>query len=205
MTVQELASTLPFALSLAFCALVAAYAVTIALKSTFQRGSSVAAFSGLSRSEVAGIEYAADFYERLGLLIEHVLLIEAFSTEAPEVFVDNSWTRLLKMCDDLEGCRGELNYLLGQRAFNDAVELGRFLCGKSPALPNYQRAPEAVKLHSLSYWQRDTIELLHRMISKIEDAGRDFGANLTTRSKWSLDLQEAIDQVKAYIEESEYS
>jgi hypothetical protein len=205
MTVQELASTPPFALSLAFCALVAAYAVTVALKYAFQRASKVAAFRGLSQNEVQSIEYAADFHESLGQLIEHVLLVETFSQEAPEVFVDNSWSRLLKMCDDLEECRGELNYLLGERDFDSAVQLGRFLSGRSPTLPNYERDPEAVKLHPLCYWQRDSIDLLHRMISKIEDVGREFDADLNPRSKWSSDLQETIEQVKTYIDESEHS
>lgn len=205
MTVQELASTPPFALSLAFCALVAAYAVTVALKYAFHRASSIAAFRGLSQNEVGSIEYAAEFHEKLGQLVEHVLLVETFSSEAPEIFVDNSWNRLLKMCDDLEECRGELNYLLSERDFDAAVQLGRFLCGRSPTLPNYERDPEAVKLHQLSYWQRDGIELVHRMISKIEDTGREFDADLNPHSRWSSDLQETIEQVKSYIEESDYS
>lgn len=205
MTVQELASTPPFALSLAFCALVAAYAVTVAVKHVFHRASSIAAFRGLSQNEVASIEYAAEFHETLGQLVEHVLLVETFSSAAPEVFVDNSWNRLLKMCDDLEECRGELNYLLGEKDFDAAVQLGGFLCGRSPTLPNYQRDPDAVKLHLVSYWQRDAIDLVHRMISKIEDIGREYDAELNYRSRWSSDLQETIEQVKSYIDESEYS
>lgn len=205
MNVQELASTPAFALSLAFCALVGAYAVTGALKYAFQRASSIAAFRGLSPNEVSSIEYAAEFHGLLGQLVEHVLLVESFSPEAPEVFVDNSWNRLLKMCDDLEECRGELNYLLSERDFDSSVELGRFLCGRSPTLPSYERDAEAVKLHPLSYWQKDSIELLHRMISKIEDIGREFDADLNPRSRWSSDLQEIIEQVKTYIEESEHA
>jgi len=204
MTVQELASEPAFTLSLAFCALVGAYAVTIALKYVFHRASTIAAFRGVSENEVASIEYAAEYHERLGLLVEHVLLVETFSSEAPEVFADNSWNRLLKMCDDLEECRGELNYLLSERNFDDAAQLGRFLCGRSPTLPDYERDPEAVKLHSIAYWQRDGVELVHRMISKIEDVGREFDADLNPRSRWSSDLQDTIEQVKTYIDESEY-
>jgi len=201
MTVQELASTPPFALSLAFCALVAAYAVTVFLKHGFHRASSIAAFRGLSHNEVASIEYAAEFHEKLALLVEHVLLIETFSSEAPDVFADNSWNRLLKMCDDLEECRGELNYLLGERDFDAGVQLGGFLCGRSPSLPTYQREPDSVVLHPLSYWQRDSIDLVHRMVSKIEDIGREFDAVLNPRSRWSTDLQETIEQIKSYIDE----
>ncbi len=205
MNVQELASTPAFALSLAFCALVGAYAVTIALKYAFQRASSIAAFRGLSPNEVASIEFAAEFHGLLGQLVEHVLLVESFSPEAPEAFVDNSWNRLLKMCDDLEECRGELNYLLSERDFDSSVQLGRFLCGQSHTLPDYEREPDAVKLHLLSYWQKDAVELLHRMVSKIEDLGREFDADLNQRSRWSSDLQEIIEQVKTYIEDSDYA
>jgi hypothetical protein len=185
--------------------LVTAYAVTNAVKHIFHRASSIAAFRGLSQNEVGSIEYAAEFHEKLGQLVEHVLLVETFSSVAPEVFVDNSWNRLLKMCDDLEECRGELNSLLGERNFDAAVDLGRFLCGRTPTLPSYERDPEAVTLHQLSYWQRDAIDLVHRMISKIEDIGREHDADLNYRSRWSSDLQETIEQVKSYVDDSEYS
>ena len=203
MNVKELASSPIFILSLGLCALVAAYSVTVLLRSVFHRASSIAAFSGLSQEEIVGIDTAAKFHERLRTLIEVILRIESFSSEAPGVFVDHSWARLLRLCDDLEVVRGELNSLLNAREFGAAAQLGRFLCGFDVAIPSIPRQQNAVELRTLTFWQRDTVQLLHRMISRLEDEGRGHDSNLASFSNFSAGFQEAIEEAKAYIDDSE--
>lgn len=203
MNVNELATSPIFIFSLGLCALVAAYSVTVLLRSMFQKASSLAAFSGLSDAEIIGIDTAAKFHERLRTLIEIILKIENFSSEAPGVFLDNSWARLLRLCDDLEVVRGELNGLLTAKDFEAAAKLGSFLCGFDVAIPVIPRQRGAIDLRTVTFWQRDTVQLLHRMISRLEDEGRDHDSNLNAFSNFSEGFQEAIEEAKIYIEEAE--
>jgi hypothetical protein len=202
MNVHDLASSPIFIASVGLCALVAAYSITVALRSVFQRISSLAAFSGLSKAEIVGLDTAAKFHERLRILIEIILKIESFSNEAPGVFVDNSWARLLRLCDDLEVARGELNALLSAKKFDAAAQLGRFLCGFDVAIPSFERQPGGVELRSLTFWQRDTGQLLHRMISRLEDEGRGHDSDLNPFSRFSDGFQDAIEEAANYIEEA---
>lgn len=162
----------------------------------------MAAFAGLSKAEIVSIDTSAKFHEKLRTLIEIILRIEEHSAEAPGVFNDHSWSRLLRICDDLEIVRGELNQLLSEKDFESAAALGRFLCGFDVSIPSIPRPDNAPELRLLTFWQRDTVDLLHRMISRLEDEGRAHDADLNPFSQFSEGMQDAIEEAKAYVEES---
>jgi|GEM_PF-6695344 len=203
MNVIDLAAQPIFILSLGLCAAVATAGITTFLKTLFQRTSNALAFWGLSHDEVVSLEAASRFNTILAKLVKLVLRIEEHSAELPGVFHDHSWARLLKMCDDLEAARSELHELLGARKFTEAAQLGRFLCGIDPSLPLYNRDEKVLDLRQITFWRRDGVELLHRMVSKIEEAGRTHDEDLNPRSTLSPELQEVIEDAKDYIEKAE--
>lgn len=204
MNVRDIATQPIFVLSLALCALVATAGITLLLKKIFRKASNVVAFAGLTREEVISIEAAGKFHSKLEQLVELVLRVEERSGEAPGVFHDHSWARLLKMCDDLESARSELHELLGAKRFVEAAQLGRFLCGFDCSLPSYPRAATTIDLKHLTFWQRDSLDLLHRMVSKLEEVARVHDEDLTPRSLLSQELQDVIEDAKDYIDRAEF-
>lgn len=202
MNVNQLAASPVFIFSLGLCALVAAYSVTLGLRTILRKISTMAAFAGLSKAELVSIDTSAKFHEKLRSLIEVILRIEEHSAEAPGVFHDHSWSRLLRLCDDLEIVRGELNQLLADKDFESAAALGRFLCGFDVAIPSIPRPENAPELRLLTFWQRDTVDLLHRMVSRLEDEGRSHDSAPNPAAQFSESLQDAIEDAKAYVDDS---
>ena len=204
MNVRDIATQPIFVLSLALCALVATAGITMLLKKIFRKASSIVAFAGLTKDEIVSIESAGKFHSKLEQLMELVLRVEERSSEAPGVFHDHSWARLLKMCDDLDKARSELHELLGAKRFSEAAQLGRFLCGFDCSLPSYARSADTIDLKPLTFWQRDTLDLLHRMVAKLEEVSRVHDEDLTPRSLLSPELQEVIEDAKDYIDRAEF-
>lgn len=203
MDIQAIAHSPVFVLSLAFCALLCAYGITVGLRNLFRRLSSVAVFGGLSREELISIEAASVFHTKLEVLIENVLSLEHFSHELPEVFHDQSWRRLLKICDDLELVRAELHQLLAARDFISAAELGQFICGNTFTPPNLPQVSDIVPLQPLTFWQRDSMDLLHRMVTKLEDACHSSKPSDDSHLAGSKGLMDTVESVKAFLEEGE--
>lgn len=203
MDIQGIARLPPFALSLAFCALLCAYGITLWLRDLFRKLSSLAVFAGLSREEIISIETAGLFHSKLETLIEKVLALEQYSHELPEVFHDQSWRRLLKICDDLELVRGELHQLLTARDFVSAAQLGQFICGMTVTLPEYRQGDDTVQLRHLTFWQRDGLDLLHRMVTKLEDACRNDELSRCTQLALSRGFIDTVESIKTFLDEDE--
>lgn len=201
MDIHAIATAPIFVLSLVFCGLVSAYAITLGLFTLFRKLSSLAVFAGLSREELISIEAAGIFHAKLEILLEKVLSLEQFSQELPEVFHDQSWRRLLKICDDLELVRAEFNQLLAARDFQSAAQLGQFICGKSFTTPEYPRQEDTVPLRPLTFWQRDSMDLLHRMVTKLEDACYNHNHANRTDIALSRGFVDTVESVKAFLEE----
>lgn len=195
MDVQALATTPIFVISLTLCALVTAYAFTVILRSTFGGLSSAAASVGLQPEELQAVEQAGIFHQQLEALIEKVVATESLSQELPGPFRDHSWERLLTLCDNLEIARGELNELLASRDFHEALALGRFLTGSLVTPPPIPRPEGSFELRLLCYWQKEAKDLLHRMVSKIDDSLR-YGIGGATQDL-SEEFHETFQEIKA--------
>lgn len=169
MDAQALATTPIFLSSLAFCALVAACAIAIVFRSIFQRLSQAATSAGLRPHELEAVEHAGVFHAQLEDFMEKVVTLEGLSTELPLPFNDDSWIRVLELCDNLEVVRAELNSLLSTRDFTSAYKLGRLLSGETPSVPAVPRGPGSIELRLVSLWHRQAHELLQRMVARIED------------------------------------
>lgn len=202
MDVHALTDSSLFQVSLGLCALVAAFGITLALKTFFHKIFTMAAFAGFSAAELESIECATKFQNEMSIILEKVLGLEDFSAEAPPLFNDSSWSRLLRLCDDLEIARGELNELLTKRDFESARLLGRFLCGLDTTVPTFPRDETAIELRTLTFWRRDTIDLLHRMVSKLSDYSENQLDEATPTKQLSAEFLETIEEIKTFIEDN---
>jgi hypothetical protein len=169
MDAQALATTPLFLSSLAFCALVAAYAIAMGFRSFFRRVSQAAASAGLRPYELEAVEHAGIFHGQFEDFMEKVVTLEGLSSELPQPFHEGSWSRVLDLCDNLEAVRSELHLLLSTKDFATSYKLGRLLSGESSSVPAIPRPPGTVELRLVSLWHKEAHELLQRMISRIED------------------------------------
>jgi hypothetical protein len=172
MNAQALAITPIFMISLMVCASVAAYGFYAFIKGLSRKVSNTSLATGLSPQEVKAIKLAGTYHTMLEELLTRVVAIEQLSSETPAPFNDHSWRRLLELCDDLECWRSELNILIGNHDYYNALLLGRFLCGLSADVPKINPTEPSLEPHKILFWQRQTRELMLRMVSKLADSTR---------------------------------
>jgi hypothetical protein len=175
------------------CAAVAAYGFFSFIKGISKSVSNTSIATGLTPRELKTIEYAEQYHTLLEELLQRVVTIEQLSKETPAPFSDHSWQRLLEMCDDLEGFRGELNGLMASKDQVSAIALGRFLCGISAEVPEVTLSNPKLQARQILFWQRQTNELMLRMVSKLADSARyGTGGNTRPLSQQYLETLEAI-------------
>jgi hypothetical protein len=164
------------------------------LRSAFGSLSRAATSASLRPEELQAVAQAGLFHQQLERLIHTVVATESLSSELPGPFRDSSWDRLLTLCDHLEQARGELNELLGLRDFQGALALGRFLNGSLVTPSAIPRPDDGVELRLLCYWQRESRDLMQRIISRIDDAVRY--RNGESKNDLSEEFHETLQEVK---------
>jgi hypothetical protein len=200
MNSQALAMAPLFMISLLVCASVAAYGFYAFVQRLSGKVSNTSLVTGLSPQEVKAIQLAGSYHTMLEELLTRVVAIEQLSGETPAPFNDHSWRRLLELCDDLECWRSELNILIGNHDYHNALLLGRFLCGLSAEVPKITPTVPSLEPHKILFWQRQTRELMLRMVSKLADSIR-YGTGGNTKPL-SPDYDETLEALKSELNDA---
>jgi hypothetical protein len=170
MNVTSLAQSPLFMSGLVVCCLVGGYAFALFVRGFLTGFSDTVASSGAPKDELLTIDLTGKFQEQLDTLLDRVDRVKRLSRYFPDPFQDSSWERLLRTCDALQSAQRRTLLLIKDRDFIDALELSRFLAGKTFSLPQLKEPLDQDHIPLLTEWHKKTTQALQRMIAKVEDA-----------------------------------
>ena len=177
MNAETLAALPIFTASLAFCALVGAYGFSVLIRWILHKASTSASSFAASREELETIDYTERFYRQLNTFTRHMTDLEFLAEDLPQSLDDNSWGQLLDYRELLHLVNEKLREFLDSEDVDRALPLAKFLCGAQVRPSPIRGLEKELNLTSLVSWQYNSLKLIQRMATKLQDAANHYSAS----------------------------
>lgn len=201
MNAETLASLPIFTFSLAFCALVGAYAVSVLIRWMVKQASLSASSAAASPKELETIDYTERSSRQINAFMRHMRDLELLAGDLPQILNDSSWEQLLDFQEQLDLANEQLRKFIDSDDVDRAYPLAKFLCAAQVRPSPINGLDPRLALPSLFSWQYNSLKLIQRLATKFQDAAAHY--NSSAAASLPADFEATLQSLRKRIIQDE--